>query len=84
MAKRAPPFEQQPPSDLPRTLASEERLAQVGSDTGQESSSGEIRRQIAEAAYYLAEQRGFAPGCDVDDWLAAEAQIRVRRSAASH
>ena len=30
---------------------------------------------IAEAAYYLSEQRGFAPGHELDDWLAAENQI---------
>jgi len=30
---------------------------------------------IAEAAYYLAEQRGFAPGAELDDWLEAEREI---------
>lgn len=36
----------------------------------------EIRRaMIAEAAYYRAERRGFAPGDDLDDWLQAEAEI---------
>lgn len=30
---------------------------------------------IAEAAYYHAEHRGFAPGCELDDWLAAENEI---------
>jgi len=30
---------------------------------------------IAIAAYYLAEQRGFAPGEADADWLAAERQI---------
>jgi len=30
---------------------------------------------IGEAAYYIAEHRGFEPGHDVDDWLAAERQI---------
>lgn len=33
------------------------------------------RRSIAEAAYYRAEKRGFEPGYDLDDWLAAEAEI---------
>jgi hypothetical protein len=33
------------------------------------------RRMIAEAAYYAAEKRGFAPGGDLDDWLAAEREI---------
>jgi hypothetical protein len=30
---------------------------------------------IAEAAYFLAEQRQFTPGYQLDDWLAAERQI---------
>lgn len=35
------------------------------------------RRQamIAEAAYYFSEHRGFDPGHELDDWLAAENQI---------
>ena len=32
---------------------------------------------IAEAAYYLAEKRGFAPGGELQDWLEAEAQIEA-------
>jgi len=30
---------------------------------------------ISEAAYYRAAKRGFAPGRELDDWLAAEAEI---------
>ncbi len=30
---------------------------------------------IAEHAYYLAEQRGFEPGHELDDWLAAETNV---------
>jgi hypothetical protein len=30
---------------------------------------------ISEAAYYRAQRRGFAPGRELDDWLAAEAEI---------
>ena len=30
--------------------------------------------RIAESAYYKAEARGFSPGCELDDWLAAEAE----------
>jgi len=33
---------------------------------------------IAEAAYYLAEKRGFAPGGELQDWLQAEAELEVR------
>lgn len=33
---------------------------------------------IREAAYYRAEQRGFAPGYEWEDWLAAEAEVERR------
>ncbi len=33
------------------------------------------RAMIAEAAYFHAEQRGFAPGGEEQDWLIAEAEI---------
>jgi len=37
---------------------------------------GEARyRWIAQAAYLRAEKRGFAPGGEIDDWLAAEAEF---------
>jgi hypothetical protein len=32
---------------------------------------------VAEAAYYRAEKRGFAPGGDLQDWLEAEAQMET-------
>jgi hypothetical protein len=38
--------------------------------------AGEDRlRMIAEAAWYRAERRGFAPGRELEDWLAAEIEI---------
>lgn len=37
----------------------------------------EIRySRIAESAYYKAEARGFEPGHELEDWLAAESEIR--------
>jgi hypothetical protein len=30
---------------------------------------------IAQAAYLRAERRGFAPGGDLEDWMAAEAEV---------
>jgi len=33
------------------------------------------RGMIAEGAYLRAERRGFAPGFEVEDWLAAEAEV---------
>lgn len=38
--------------------------------------TADVRRtMIAEAAYYIAEQRGFTEGRTMDDWLLAEKQI---------
>jgi len=38
--------------------------------------SPESRQEsIERLAYLLAEQRGFAPGHELDDWLTAEAQF---------
>lgn len=34
--------------------------------------SAEELAWIAEAAYFRAEKRGFAPGNELDDWLEAE------------
>jgi hypothetical protein len=31
--------------------------------------------KVALAAYFIAERRGFEPGHELDDWLAAEAEI---------
>jgi hypothetical protein len=36
------------------------------------------RDLIAEAAYFRAEGRGFAGGHEVEDWLAAEAEVDAR------
>jgi DUF2934 family protein len=30
---------------------------------------------IAESAYFKAEKRGFAPGYELEDWLAAEREV---------
>lgn len=32
---------------------------------------------IAERAYFKAEQRGFAPGHELEDWLAAERELET-------
>jgi len=38
-------------------------------------SAEERQQMIGEAAYFLAEQRKFSPGYELNDWLRAEAQI---------
>ncbi|MGP1676534.1 MAG: DUF2934 domain-containing protein [Burkholderiales bacterium] len=32
-------------------------------------------RLIAQAAYFRAEKRGFVPGCELQDWIEAEAEV---------
>ena len=36
----------------------------------------ELNGMIATAAYRRAEQRGFEPGHELEDWVAAEAEIK--------
>jgi hypothetical protein len=40
-----------------------------------EISADARRGMIAEAAYLRAEARGFAPGYELDDWIAAESEV---------
>jgi hypothetical protein len=40
-------------------------------------------RMIELAAFYRAERRGFVPGFEAEDWLAAEAEIAAQIPAAS-
>ncbi len=35
-----------------------------------------FQTKVAEAAYFLAQRRGLAPGCERDGWLATEARLR--------
>ena len=48
-------------------------------------SAAQREAMIREAAYFRAERRAFAPGGELEDWLAAERQIEtaLTRSAAS-
>jgi hypothetical protein len=41
--------------------------------------AAERHRRICELAYRRAEQRGFAPGGEVDDWLEAEREVDAGR-----
>ncbi len=38
-------------------------------------STDERQQMIATAAYFRAERRDFESGCEIDDWLEAEAEI---------
>lgn len=61
------------------------RLREVQPEPVRQPSQSDLQRWIAEAAYYRAESRGFQPGNETQDWLAAEAEIldrHVRRTPA--
>jgi hypothetical protein len=38
------------------------------------------RQRIEQEAYYRAERRGFAPGHELEDWLAAERELLAQES----
>ena len=57
--------------------------AKAGSARRPGAVTDDLRRaMIAEAAYFHAERRGFAPGGEVQDWLSAEAEVDALLKAA--
>jgi hypothetical protein len=51
------------------------RVSKVTAQTATVRNDEERRTLIALAAYFRAERRGFTPGQELDDWLAAESEI---------
>ncbi|MBY0578976.1 MAG: DUF2934 domain-containing protein [Burkholderiales bacterium] len=64
--------EQRPLYGVLVTASSYEKQSEIPET---EAMEGHIRSMIEEAAYYLAEKRGFASGHELEDWLKAKAQI---------
>jgi hypothetical protein len=44
--------------------------------SGPALNAGERDRLVAQAAYFRAEKRGFAPGYELQDWVEAEAEVQ--------
>jgi hypothetical protein len=71
------PREKSPPTPSARKAAPRQTLARkppaptVMAFTG----PGQRAALIAQAAYFRAEKRGFVPGNELQDWLAAEAEV---------
>lgn len=67
--KRRPPAKERPDGgkQVPASAASSARTDEDAR-----------RLLIAVEAYFLAERRGFMPGCELDDWLAAETIVEAR------
>ncbi len=65
-----------PSKTTPKKVAS----AKKSSPRKTAAKAEEHQRQIAEAAYYIAERRGFAAGHELDDWLLAEIEVELREN----
>lgn len=95
---RNPPI----PKEIPKVIKADEKVAPEPTRTPaaprpkrpvvkvppRVAISADVRRgMIAEAAYLRAERRGFAPGHEDEDWVAAEAEVdallRARHGATS-
>ena len=46
----------------------------------EEPAGEDLGGMIAKAAYYLAAERNFTPGRELDDWLEAERRIRATQN----
>lgn len=70
--------DKRPKKTQSRPQAAVEPLPQVASAPGTDGTpptADALHHCIAVAAYFRAEQRGFMPGLELDDWLAAEAVV---------
>ena len=63
--------------DAPSSETVETRAPVTGNTRG-DMSPEDVYRLIQETAYYKAKARGFAPGHEVQDWIEAEAEVRMR------
>lgn len=90
MATRRTPPDLPPKADrtaTPKAPARRARRTKAKADSAASAVtvSEEIRRgMIAEAAYFHAERRGFAPGNESQDWLKAEAEIDALLKSTMH
>lgn len=69
---RAEDLEPQSERDLAPQLAVAAPAAEPSDESTTDPTAESRHDVIARAAYYLAEARGFEPGHELDDWLAAE------------
>jgi hypothetical protein len=71
------PREKSPTSTVARKPAPRKTLAITKAEPTFTSFVGPEQRAalIAEAAYFRAERRGFMPGHETEDWLAAEEEV---------
>ena len=61
-------------SAKPLTKSSRKKTLVTDNESNKGLMQGERSSRIAVSAYYRAQARGFTPGHELDDWLAAEAE----------
>ena len=73
-------------SPKPRTRRAAGSVSSNGAaaEAGLAVTPEERHQLIAEAAYYRAVRRNFADGDELEDWLAAEAEVAVRLDGRGH
>jgi hypothetical protein len=74
----AAPRSTPPSTAAPRTAASSAAAPRNSASAITAPSNEEMYRLIAETAYFKAKARGFEPGGEVQDWIEAEAEVRLR------
>jgi hypothetical protein len=77
--RRATPKKAAPKKAASRVTAKAKRPARAAVPAKAEVSAPaaeDYRRMVAEAAYFKAEKRGFAPGFEQQDWLEAENELK--------
>jgi hypothetical protein len=83
--KERPAPERQAPAKAPKTRtkarSTEPQASPFEPRARAEVPADEVRKLIAEAAYYRAKKRGFTPGHEVEDWVQAEAEVLRRIGA---
>jgi hypothetical protein len=78
--RKYPPVAQQPAGDTTLNATFEPESSRQddipkATFVGEQLMYQDRSARIAEAAYFRAQQRGFAPGYELEDWLAAEKDI---------
>ena len=71
------PRDKNPATSIVKKRAPRKKVSTAGRKSGVTRFVGLEQRAalIAEAAFFRAEKRGFAPGHETEDWLAAEAEV---------
>jgi len=64
-----------------RKTANPPPQASEPAEMDQDRPSQDRQAMIAEAAFFIAESRGFMPGQEFDDWLAAERTLERQQDS---